>query len=1073
MGNITSSSSFTDYRWLKPVQDPHGRDYYTPLPLNRMLTIESKYKKYKHREMTQSEKSKYNFDFDAETLRENDVINYRKLLPIEDLNVYRHLRNSRNPFQLIKPEKRNSLEDLRVFYFSSLFAHCQIDYKDNFILQFTNHVSIIHEDVINIFTKNLPLHLEKVHNISKETFNFTKIRNILAKDFASCPNLNLSVYSSYFIRNLYSNNFHEIIPQLAIEEGDIFTNINRAFTNKQINDYILFYMLCLLYVFDMEANHTELDISYKNLEAVDLNVFKKNNMLMSFELMSTTKNPDNKKYMKNIVEISYERIINKNWYLSFKGLDTERFSQYKSEQEILVQPYCVFEVVSVEPINDKNYYIKLFMKSKCLSDCGQLNMSPQMQLSIGLCTEAGNDINEMYPNIELDKVASLTITSKESLHYNLSFIGCMKNLRVLDIKNLELTDDDLIELIPYISNCTFLNYLNISMNNIGPVGIAELVKVFKMMPFIEYLNLNQNNLGDKGAIELANGILSLQQLRSLNLIYNQIKYRGIEALGYSIAQCPKLKMLNLSTNFVYHEEMDALIWGLGNLKQLTYLNLSNNQISSEGLALIGDILPDTIQNLNFSENEITQEGIMDFSTNLKRVPNLLRLILYGNINGPSGISCLVQNFQFIPKLQVLNLGCNYIGDQELMLLSQNFDKLPNLEILNLRENQITNDGIVFILGSLCQLISLTTLHLGWNSISGDALNGLALCVSKLKQFSSLNLDSNPISVVALKTFLNELKEFDPNWVFNKGEYNRVIGNDKVTFAETYILQKKTLSKEILSFKNFDNEHLVNELSHLEKYEHVKHLILARDKLKLSSLKILVSNIKYLSLLREIDMRCNEIGDEGLIELSKGFKCIPLVETINLRENNIGDSGIKVFAANLNLLSNLRSLNLNWNLINDEGMKALSHANLINLELLKLKENNIGKEGMIEFSHNLNNFINLRHLDLGWNSIGGEGMKEFSHNMHILKDLNFLLLSKNEIGDFGIKEFASNISTLQHLETLLLWNNKIGDEGGESLIKEIERCGSLKTLDISINIMREEVKQKYRDLGDRLKISIDI
>ena len=133
MGNITSSSSFTDYRWLKPIQDPHGRDYYTPLPLNRMLTIESKYKKYQHHEITQSEKTKYNFDFDSETLKENEVINYRKKLPIEDLNIYRYLRNSRNPFQQIKPEKRNSLEDLRVFYFSSLFAHCQIDYKDNFV----------------------------------------------------------------------------------------------------------------------------------------------------------------------------------------------------------------------------------------------------------------------------------------------------------------------------------------------------------------------------------------------------------------------------------------------------------------------------------------------------------------------------------------------------------------------------------------------------------------------------------------------------------------------------------------------------------------------------------------------------------------------------------------------------------------------------------------------------------------------------------------------------------------------------------------------------------------------------
>lgn len=77
--------------------------------------------------------------------------------------------------------------------------------------------------------------------------------------------------------------------------------------------------------------------------------------------------------------------------------------------------------------------------------------------------------------------------------------------------------------------------------------------------------------------------------------------------------------------------------------------------------------------------------------------------------------------------------------------------------------------------------------------------------------------------------MNELKEFDSNWVFNKGEYTRTICNKDEVFAERYILQKKTLTKEILSFKNFDDDHLANELSHLEKYEHVKHLILARDK----------------------------------------------------------------------------------------------------------------------------------------------------------------------------------------------------------------------------------------------------
>ena len=52
----------------------------------------------------------------------------------------------------------------------------------------------------------------------------------------------------------------------------------------------------------------------------------------------------------------------------------------------------------------------------------------------------------------------------------------------------------------------------------------------------------------------------------------------------------------------------------------------------------------------------------------------------------------------------------------------------------------------------------------------------------------------------------------------------------------------------------------------------------------------------------------------------------------------------------------------------KNLRVLSHSDLTNLESLKLKENNIGKEGMIEFSRHLSNFFNLLHLDLGWNSI---------------------------------------------------------------------------------------------------------
>ena len=61
-------------------------------------------------------------------------------------------------------------------------------------------------------------------------------------------------------------------------------------------------------------------------------------------------------------------------------------------------------------------------------------------------------------------------------------------------------------------------------------------------------------------------------------------------------------MLNLTGNFIYSEEMDTLIWSINSMKHLMYLNLSINQIGSEGLAMIGDVLPETIQHLNFSES---------------------------------------------------------------------------------------------------------------------------------------------------------------------------------------------------------------------------------------------------------------------------------------------------------------------------------------------------------------------------------------------------------------------------------------------------------------------------------------
>lgn len=168
------------------------------------------------------------------------------------------------------------------------------------------------------------------------------------------------------------------------------------------------------------------------------------------------------------------------------------------------------------------------------------------------------------------------------------------------------------------------------MNNLEYESMFSLENIMDLIPFLEYINLNQNNLGDKGTDYFTKGLTHIRDLRSLNFIYNQVKCNSIEKLSLELVKYENLKMINFSNNYIYNDEMDNLVWAIGKMNNLTYLNLSNNQIGSEGIALLGEILPKSIQRLNFSENEITEDGFMYFSKFMNRIPYLKAFVIYGN-----------------------------------------------------------------------------------------------------------------------------------------------------------------------------------------------------------------------------------------------------------------------------------------------------------------------------------------------------------------------------------------------------------------------------------------------------------
>ena len=439
------------------------------------------------------------FDLSNYSYKKNEEeIFYRNLTPISDKLIYRKERLSRNSFRKLGLKRFNFLNELRIFFYENLFEDFEIDIDDPFILKFTHHISLLHSNIILNIQNNLIEHLKKFHNLENEILTFAKLRNILVKDFLQCENPNLSSYTYYYIKNITKENFKELIPQIFIEEGEVYSIINNIITNKKINNFCLFFLLCLIYVFDTEANQKEIIKSYKILNSINLDLFKEKTLISNNEFITTTKNKDLIENENNIIEINYERIINKNWYLSFKSMDTENFSIYKNE-EIIIQPNSIFEIKKVKKIKEDSYYITLYMKNNFLNDSLNNNiLSTQMQIDLGICNNVDKDINEIYPGINFENVISLSISNKEVLKNNLMYLACMKNLRVLDLKELDLDDNDMEDILPYFANLSHLSYLNLSRNNLESDSMITFESIMNLIPFLEYINFNQNNLCDKG-----------------------------------------------------------------------------------------------------------------------------------------------------------------------------------------------------------------------------------------------------------------------------------------------------------------------------------------------------------------------------------------------------------------------------------------------------------------------------------------------------------------------------------------------------------------------------------------------
>ena len=206
------------------------------------------------------------------------------------------------------------------------------------------------------------------------------------------------------------------------------------------------------------------------------------------------------------------------------------------------------------------------------------------------------------------------------------------NFNCVNFIDCHLTAVDCSSLVNVI-NVQQISHLDLSGNNIGPLGCLEICRLLKCRESqLSWLNLTGNQLTNIGAQHLADAINNNNcQLHTLNLSHNNISHIGAEDLAKAINNnnC-QLHTLDLSGNNISRTGAQHLAEAINNNNcQLHTLNLTASNISDIGAEHLAKAINNNncqLCMLNLTRNEISNIGAQHLAKAIKNNNCQLRML---------------------------------------------------------------------------------------------------------------------------------------------------------------------------------------------------------------------------------------------------------------------------------------------------------------------------------------------------------------------------------------------------------------------------------------------------------------
>ena len=371
--------------------------------------------------------------------------------------------------------------------------------------------------------------------------------------------------------------------------------------------------------------------------------------------------------------------------------------------------------------------------------CNEISNDGVSFISDGL--KNNNSLQEV--NISRNKITS------EGAQYISDAIRINTTLAKLDLSYNALSDDGAAAIIDSLQFNNSLQELNISKNEITSEGVTKIAQVIRVNTTLKHLDLSINKIVDVGANLIGDGLKSNISLQELNISYNSITNKGIKKITEAIQTSLTLQNVNISKNNISIEGLFCFMEAVKNNCVLQVVNITHNNVTRSGFTSIKQCIENLQHPIQIyaSWNEINQYGELVTKISTSCAPDNIEDDVWSfyEYDADHLVMCFSECLKEDDTLQELNMSNNRITNEGAKMIGEAIKVNKTLQKLDISNNSISDDGAAAISDGLKCNISLQELNMSDNQIANEGAKMIGEAIKVNKTLQKLDISGKSIS----------------------------------------------------------------------------------------------------------------------------------------------------------------------------------------------------------------------------------------------------------------------------------------------------------------------------------------